>query len=288
MNHAYNSQSMIKPLRRVLLKQPHPAFVVPDPHLWHYSGQPNLEIARREHDALAQILRRSGAEVIYHNQPLPNHADAIFVHDPALVTRAGAIILRMGKELRRGEEAAMARCFESMGMPIYATLTGPATAEGGDLLWVDEHTLAIGQGFRTNRAGFEQLTEALAELGVKTMPVELPYYLGPAACLHLMSLISIVDHKLAVVYLPLLPTPFWQFLTGQGFRFIEVPENEFHTMGTNVLALAPGHCVMLNGNPVTQARLEEAGCRIVTYEGNEISFKAEGGATCLTRPILRD
>jgi len=210
------------------------------------------------------------------------------VFDPALVTDAGAIMLAMGKQQRRGEEAAMARCFEELGVPVLYTLHGEALAEGGDLLWLDHETLAVGQGFRTNAEGLRQLREALAQIGVKVIPVELPYYGGPQTCLHLLSLISIVDERLAVVYPPLLAVPFWQELQERGFRLIEVPEGEFATMGPNVLALAPGKCLMLEGNPITRQRLEEAGCEVVMYRGNEISLKAEGGPTCLTRPILRE
>jgi N-dimethylarginine dimethylaminohydrolase len=278
---------MIAPLRRVLVKRPDEAFAVSDPAKWNYTARPNLTAAQMEHDALANILNQSGAEVIYHQEPQPDHADAIFVFDPALVTDHGAIILSLGKTLRRGEEDVMARRFESLGIPIRATLHGRARAEGGDLLWVDHDTLAVGLGFRTNAEGSHQLKEALAEIGVSIIPVELPYYSGPNACLHLLSLISIVDHKLAVVYPPLLSVPFWLYLKERGFRLIEVPGEEFETMGPNVLALAPGRCLMLEGNPITQRRLEEAGCEVLTYRGNEISLKAEGGATCLTRPILR-
>jgi N-dimethylarginine dimethylaminohydrolase len=288
MDKTYGSQSMIAPLRRVLVRRPNEAFGRADPTRWHYTDSPDLVLALREHDAFVSSLLQAGVEVIYHDQALPDHADAVYVHDPALVTESGAIILSMGKGLRRGEEAVMARCFEALGIPILYTVHGPARAEGGDLLWLDEHTLAVGQGFRTNVAGLQQLQEALNGLKVELIPVQLPYYHGPEACLHLMSLISLVDHRTAVVYLPLLPTPFWQYLRERDFRLIEVPEQEFETMGTNVLALAPGQCLMLEGNPVTQRRLEAAGCEVLTYRGNEISLKAEGGPTCLTRPIWRE
>jgi N-dimethylarginine dimethylaminohydrolase len=278
---------MIAPLRRVLVKRPDEAFAVKEPRKWHYTDRPNLEIARQEHDNLVGLLRQAGVEVIYHDETLPEQADSIFVFDPAIITDQGAIILRMGKVLRRGEEKAMARCLERSGVPIYYTLREPALAEGGDMLWVDHDTLAVGLGFRTNAAGIRQLKEALEPLGVTVMPVELPYYRGPQACLHLLSLISIVDEKLAVVYPLLLATPFWQYLEGRGFHFIEVPVEEFDTMGSNVLALGPGQCLMLEGNVITQQRLRAAGCEVLTYQGYEISLKAEGGATCLTRPILR-
>ncbi len=288
MNKTYGSQSMIAPLRRVLVKRPDEAFGGADPAKWHYTSQPHLETAQQEHDALVKVLRQAGTEVIYHDQIQPDRADAIFVFDPALVTDQGAVMLSMGKDLRRGEEAAMAECFASIDVPIHYKLHGEARAEGGDLLWVDSKTLAVGLGFRTNAEGVRQLEEALAGQGVTVISMELPYHTGPEACLHLLSLISIVDDKLAVVYPPLMSVPFWQYLQEQGFHFIEVPPEEFETMGPNVLALAPGQCLMLEGNPLTQQRLAAAGCEVLTYRGHEISLKAEGGATCLTRPILRE
>ena len=287
MMRSYGSQSMVEPLRRVLVKRPDEAFSVDDPQKWHYAGRPDLEIAQREHDALVDILREAGAEVLYHDESQPDHADAVYVHDPAIVADEGAVILSMGKVLRQGEEAALALRLEELGVPAYYTLRGDARAEGGDLLWLDHDTLAVGLGFRTNTEGMRQLSEALEPLGVNIIVVQLPYYTGPEACLHLMSLISLVDHSTAVVYPPLLPVPFWQYLRDRGFRLVEVPDEEFESMGPNVLALAPGKCLMLEGNPITKRCLEEAGCEVLTYKGNEISLKAEGGPTCLTRPILR-
>jgi N-dimethylarginine dimethylaminohydrolase len=282
---SYGSQSMIAPLQTVLVRAPDEAFGKADPARWHYAAAIELPAAQAEHAAFVRLLHRAGAEVVYHSSPLPDHADALFVHDPVIVCDQGAIILRMGKNLRRGEEDALARTLEGLGVPIHYRLHGDALAEGGDLLWVDEHTLAAGQGFRTNAEGLRQLQAALPDVNV--LPVHLPYAAGPNACLHLMSFISLVGEKLAVVYLPHMPVPFYQFLQSRGFRFVEVPEEEYPTMGPNVLALAPSVCVMLEGNPITKARLEAAGCTVYTYKGNEISLKAEGGATCLTRPILR-
>lgn len=285
MHTEFGCQTMIGPLRRVLVKHPDEAFGGADPERWHYTSRPDLGEARREHDALVEILTDSGAEVIDHPEPQPDRADAIFVFDPALVTDRGAVILRMGKELRRGEEAAMTRRFQEIGVPVLAQLEGPATAEGGDLLWLDSRTLAVGQGFRTNAEGLRQLRGILT--GIDVLPVDLPYFTGPEACLHLLSLISVVDRDVAVVYPPLLPVPFWKLLQDRGFRLVEVPEEEFPTMGPNVLALAPGRCLMLEGNSETRRRLERAGCEVATYRGREISLKAEGGPTCLTRPVWR-
>lgn len=284
---SYGSQGMVEPLRKVLVRRPDEAFGSADPALWHYVSQPELEKAQTEHDALVAILREAGCEVLYHQADLPEHADAIFTHDPVIVTDEGSIILRMGKEQRRGEESAIGSTLENFGVPTLATLEGEATAEGGDLLWLDHDTLAVGRGYRTNAEGLRQLTAALRPVGVETVEVQLPHGDGPVSCLHLMSLISMLDHDLAVVHLPLLPVPFVELLLDRGIEMVKVPDEEYPTMGPNVLALAPRRCLMIEGNPVTRKRLEAAGCEVLTYRGEELSLKAEGGATCLTRPILR-
>jgi N-dimethylarginine dimethylaminohydrolase len=278
---------MVEPLKKVLVRRPDEAFGNADPGRWHYVSQPELETARAEHDALVATLRDAGCEVLYHQADLPEHADAIFTHDPVIVTDEGSIILRMGKEQRRGEEAAIGAILEELGVPTLATLEGEAMAEGGDLLWLDHDTLAVGRGYRTNAEGLRQLTAALRPLGVETVEVQLPHGDGPVSCLHLMSIISMLDHDLAVVYLPLLPVPFVELLSDRGIELVEVPDEEYPTMGPNVLALAPRRCLVIEGNPVTLERLEAAGCEVFTYRGQELSLKAEGGATCLTRPILR-
>ena len=279
---------MIAPVQTVLVRRPDEAFGAADPALWHYTDQPYLPLAQQEHDAFVNTLLGRGVEVVYHDAPLRDRADAIFVHDPALLTDRGAIILRMGKALRVGEEDALEMTLRRLGVPILYRLSGAATAEGGDLMWLDERTLCVGLGFRTNAAGLAQLGEALAGSGVDLIPVQLPYFEGPDACLHLMSLISMVDHDLAVVYRPLLPVPFFQLLEARGVELIDVSDEEFATMGTNVLALGPRDCLMLDHNHQTRAALEAAGCRVTVYRGDELSLKAEGGATCLTRAILRE
>src|SRR5213594_4077335 len=248
---SYGSQSMSDSLRTVLVRRPDASFGRADPKRWDYQAKPDLAAAQKEHDGLVELLKQSGVEVRYHEAPQPGRADSIFVHDPAIVTDGGALILRMGKELRRGEEASMARALRTVGVPVLASLQGEATAEGGDLLWVNHDVLAVGQGFRTNADGLRQIREAMKPIGVDVEPVPLPY------------------------------------LQEHGFEFVEVPNEEFETMAPNVLAVAPRDCIMLEGNRTTQERLKEAGCRVRTYRGKEISLKAEGGATCLTRPIFR-
>jgi N-dimethylarginine dimethylaminohydrolase len=259
---------MVEDLKRVLVRRPDEAFGSADPEHWHYVSQPRLDKAQHEHDALVATLCDAGCEVLYHEVELPDHADAVFTHDPVIVTDEGAVILRMGKEQRRGEETAIGKTLEELGVPIL-------------------DTLAVGRSWRTNAEGLRQLTAALRPLGVETLEVQLPHGEGPVSCLHLMSLISMLDHDLAVVHLPLLAVPFVETLADRGIALVEVPEEEFPTMGANVLALAPRRCLMIEGNPVTRERLQAAGCEVLSYRGEELSLKAEGGATCLTRPILR-
>ncbi len=287
MSRCYGCQSMVDPLRSVVVRPPDDAFSRADPHHWHYAHPPDLAAARLEHDALVEILLAAGAEVLTHDRPLPGLADAVFVHDPALLTDGGAVVLRMGKPLRRGEEDALADFLATQGVPILGTLEGDAHAEGGDLVWLDRHTLAVGQGFRSNAAGAHQLEALLTPLGVRVLPVPLPWHGGPDACLHLMSLLSILDRDLAVVHRPLLPVPFVMELEGRGFRLVDVPPEELPTQGPNVLALAPRRCVVLDGNPVTRRRLEAAGCEVTVWSSPALAHTAEGGPTCLTRPVWR-
>jgi N-dimethylarginine dimethylaminohydrolase len=278
---------MVDPLQRVLVRRPDEAFGNADPATWHYVSSPDLATAQAEHDALIAILEDAGCEVLYHEAALPEHADAIFTHDPVIVTDKGSVILRMGKARRRGEEPAIEKTLVEHGVPTLATLEGEAMAEGGDLMWLDHDTLAVGRGYRTNAEGLRQLTAALRPIGVETVEVQLPHGDGPESCLHLMSMISMLDHDLAVVSMPLLPVPFVELLADRRVELVEVPDEEYPTMAPNVLALAPRKCLMIEGNPITRNRLEAAGCEVLTYKGDELSLKAEGGATCLTRPILR-
>ena len=289
MTADYGAQSMTDPLRRVVMRRPGEEMAAADPAAWHYTAPIDLEQARAAHDAFADALRAWDVEVLYHEEPLPGLADGVFVFDPALVTDAGTVLLSMGKEKRRGEEEPLGRTLQGCGVPVYGRLEGAARAEGGDTMWLDHDTLAVGRGFRTNAEGVRQLRGLLGPLGVTVVDYDLPFFTGPEACLHLLSVVSPVADDLAVAYPPLMPTAFWAELRRRGVRLLEVPEEEFlHTEATNVLCVAPRRCIMLGGSPVTRQLLEEADCEVVTFPGEPLSFKAEGGPTCLTRPVLRD
>ena len=249
-----------------------------------WRAEPDADAISAEHDAFRRELEAAGAEVIVAD-PLPADPDAVYVYDPAIVATKGAILLRPGKEGRRSEVEAMESELQAAGLPIAARLEPPALAEGGDTLWLDEGTLLVGIGYRTNTAGAEALARALPEVDVLTF--DLPHHHGPGEVLHLMSLISPLDADLALVYLPLMSTRLVELLHERGVELVEVPDEELDSMGCNVLALAPRVALALDGNPETQRRMEAAGVEVRTYRGEELSRKGDGGPTCLTRPLSR-
>jgi N-dimethylarginine dimethylaminohydrolase len=213
--------------------------------------------------------------------------DSIYCRDAAIATSHGMIICNMGKEGRKNEPLAEQKAFEEQGIPVLGVISAPGTIEGGDVAWLDEKTLAVGHTYRTNEEGIKQITALLAPIGIDVIVVPMPHYRGPSDVFHLMSVLSPVDSNLAVVYSPLIPIVFRNELIKRGYELVEVPEAEFDSMGCNVLALAPRVCLMVKGNPITKERLEKAGCKVIEYEGAEISVKGGGGPTCLTRPVER-
>ncbi len=282
---AYGSQGMSGRLRRVLVRPPQAG----DEAAWRsygWRGAPDPVGLATEHEAFCRLLEDVGAEVVVGRSPLPGNPDAIYTYDPALVAARGAILLRPGKDGRLAEPDAMAGDLAAAGVPIAARIGAPATAEGGDTLWLDERTLLVGHGYRTNAAGIRALAEALPD--VEVIAFDLPHHRGAGEVLHLMSFISPLDRDLAVVYLPLMPVRLVELLRERDVRLVEVPDEEFDTMGPNVLALAPRVALALEGNDETRRRMERAGVDVRVYRGDEISRKGDGGPTCLTRPILRD
>jgi N-dimethylarginine dimethylaminohydrolase len=283
---------MVEKLRRVVVKPPQAAFrsrerIQVEWESLGYHAAPDLDIATREHDEFLRLLKASGADVL--ELPIDDETslDSIYAHDSLFVCDAGAIVLQTGKPARRGEASAYRRALEGWGIPIMGAVSGDATAESGDMVWIDAATLAIGRSLRTNQAGINSIRDLLSALGVSVVEAHLPYGNGAAEVLHLMSMISMVDDDLAVVYSPLMPVPLRELLIQRGIELLEVAPSEYLTLGCNVLALGPRDLVMIAGNPQTQRLLERAGCRVQTFAGDEIAVKGDGGPTCLTRPILR-
>jgi N-dimethylarginine dimethylaminohydrolase len=284
---SWGGQSMTAPLRRVLVRRPAPPAAGDDFVAFGYPRQVDQDRAEWEHEAFRAVLHGAGVEVIEEGPDGAGLLDAIFAYDPSLMTDAGAVLLRLGKDVRLPEVELAERSYEALGVPIVGRIEAPGTVDGGDTLWLDERTLAVGRGYRTNDEGIRQLRAILESHGIEAITVDLPHWRGPGECLHLMSFISPIAERLAVVYLPLMAVPFVAELRRRGWSFVEVPDDEFETHGCNVLALAPMRVVVCEGSPITRSRLEAAGCAVVAYTGDEISHNRAGGPTCLTRPILR-
>jgi dimethylargininase len=272
---------MTAPLRSVLVRRPG------EVGRWREFGwrsEPDPARIVDEHESFVAALEAAGVEVVV-GAPLDSALDAIYVHDPAALTEAGAILLRPGKELRQLEVEAIEGDFAAAGIGVIARLEAPATAEGGDMLWLDGRTLVVGRGYRTNDAGVDALRHALPD--VEVIAVDLPHYHGRDEVMHMLSLISPLADDLAAVYLPLMPVRLVELLEERGVGFVEVPDEEFESMACNVLALGPRRALTLDGNPETRRRLEAAGVEVTVYAGDELSRKGDGGPTCLTRPLLR-
>ncbi len=284
--------SEVAPIREILLKDPRQAWsgqadIRGQWKALGYTEEPDFDRACAEYDAFAAILRHFVPEV--HLLPVGKGTglDSIYVRDAACLAPRGLVLCRMGKALRRGEPEAIGEFCRRAGWPVAGAIREPGTLEGGDVVWLDVKTAAVGHGYRTNAEGIRQFAAIVAPDGVEVIEVPLPHWDGPGDVLHLMSMISPIDEKKLLVYSRLLPVPFRRRLLDQGNGLIEVPDEEYATMATNVLAIAPGQCLGLSGNPRTASLLEKAGVELLIYEGKEISVKGAGGPTCLTRPFRR-
>ena len=288
----YGGQNEVNKIERIVLKHARDAFVSPEfiEIQWKelgYTSPVNYESAIKEYDAFISLLKENIPQVHF----LPKNdrvgIDSIYVRDSSLITDKGAILCSMGKESRRTEPEAVREFCSQLGIPILGAITGDGRLEGGDVVWLGGHALVVGRGYRTNDEGLRQLRALTAGLADEFVVVPLPHWRGPSDVFHLMSVISPIDHDLALVYSPLLPVPFREWLISRGMALIDVPDFEFETMGCNVLAVAPRRCLMLKGNTLTRDRLRASGVEVMEYEGEEISRKGAGGPTCLTRPVQR-
>jgi N-dimethylarginine dimethylaminohydrolase len=278
-------QDQTSPLQRVYVRTP----VAADLGAWEAYGwrsQPDPARAVDEHAAFCAELERTGATVEIGAAPAPNDPDAIYAYDPVLMTDDGGVLLRPGKEGRRAEPEIVSSDLSAAGVAITGRIEAPGTAEGGDMFWLDRSTLLAGRGYRTNGEGIAQLRVLLSG-SVDVIEFDLPHFRGPDECLHLMSFVSPLDTDLAAAYLPMMPVRLLEILRDRDIRIVEVPDDEFASMGPNVLALGPRLALALDGNPETRRRMEATGVDVRVYVGDEISRKGDGGPTCLTRPLER-
>jgi dimethylargininase len=273
---------MVAPLRRVAVRPPSPRG---DYEAAHWAQPLDLDLLLDQHARFVALLERLGCEVVVLD-PVDDMPDACFVYDPAFVVPSGVIEFRGEKAARVGEPPLLTTQLTELGVPLAGRLVAPATADGGDMFWLDEQTLAVGRGYRTNQAAQEQIRAILKPLGIEVETFDLPHDMGPEYCLHLMSVVSPVRENLAVVYERLAPVALLQALAARGIEMVSVPEEDYLSLGCNVLAVAPSVVVMAEGNDATAKALRDHGVEVHTYAASEIN-KGEGGPTCLTRPILR-
>jgi N-dimethylarginine dimethylaminohydrolase len=284
LNRTYGAQSMTAPLRSVLVHRPGAAFGRAFENPAHGFLHPvDLELARREHDAFVDVLSSLGPDVQVLDQDCDS-PDLVDTFDPLLVTDRGAIPLRPGKANRLPECNAIEAWTSTHGVPTLGRIQAPGTIEGGDTFWLRPDVFCIGRTLRTNSEGARQLAELV---GGDVRLFDVPYWKGPAELIHLLSVISPIADDLAVVFPPLLPVGLWELLNDLGIRQLAVPEEEFGTLGCNVLAVRPGVVIVAEGNPVISRLMADAGCEVHTYPATEIGINGSGGPTCMTRPILR-
>jgi N-dimethylarginine dimethylaminohydrolase len=283
-DRAWGAQGMTAPLREVRVKAPGAAYsrAFEDPAVG-FLRPVDLAAARREHDGLVETLTRLGSKVHVLDAETDD-PDLVYVFDPMLIANGGAIPLRPGKPNRSGEPAVLEAWTRAHGIPTLGRIEAPGTVEGGDTFWLRPDLLCIGRTLRTNDAGARQLG---AIVGGDVRIFDVPYWKGPAELVHLLSVISPVADDVAVVFLPLLPAGLYELLSDLGVRLVEVPEEEYPTLGCNVLAVRPGVVVTAEGNDITRRRLEAAGCEVHAVPLREVGENGSGGVTCLTRPVLR-
>lgn len=288
----YGCRSMVGKIKSILLKHPREAFISEENirTQWrelNYVGEPDYRKTLAEYEEFVDLLKKEIPEIHLLPRCDKTGLDSIYVHDPVLITEKGAILCNMGKQQRKGEPEAAGDFLRELNIPILGLIASEGKLEGGDVVLLNEHTMAIGLGYRTNEDGIQQLKELTLDFIDEFYVVPLPHWEGPDDVMHLMSLISPVDYNLAVVYSRLLPVPFREWLLEREIELVEVPDSEFGTMAANILALGPRRCLMLSGNPITKEMLEKKGIEVFEYFGEEISLKGQGGPTCLSRPIYR-
>ena len=289
---AYSCHNMVNPIKKIILKHPKDAFKDQDTinkqfSRLNYFEAPNFNKAISDYDKFVGLLISFDIELHFLPKDNSTSIDSIYTHDPCVVSNNGVILCNMGKKARLAEPNTMEDYFKSIQIPILGRIKAPGRLEGGDVVWIDEKTIAVGEGYRTNKEGIKQLKHLLSDQVENVISVPIPHWSGPEDCLHLMSNISPIDHNIFLVYSRLLPVPFRKYLLDRNIELIDVPDEEYESMGCNVLAVAPRKVIMINGNLITKQLLEKKDIEVYTYDGAEISIKGAGGPTCLTRPFVR-
>jgi N-dimethylarginine dimethylaminohydrolase len=281
----YGCQSMTARLQRVLVHMPGEEYTLEQWQGFGFEGEPDLERATEQQRAFIEILEENGAEVDYLEEASSIQTTATY--DPALITDEGAVMMKSGRPERHVEVMPMARKLLELDIPIIGWIRGEGRMDAGDTLWLDRETLLCGRGYRSNDEGYRQLRNALDGIVTEFHHFELPHWRGPYWVLHLMSVVNLCSEDVALVYPRAMPVRLYKLLQDRGYRFVETADEEFDIQGCNVLTLQPGRVVICAGNPITTARLRDAGIEVIEYDGSEISVPRVSGPTCNTRPLLR-
>ena len=289
----YGTQNMVTKLKKVLMKKPQKFMSDVDKKKWNYDSTLDQNLINKNYDDFYQIIKKFGVEIfeLKLDDEKEELCDSIFTHDPSLVINEGAIILNMGKKLRKKEILFHKNFYESHNIPIVGQIINTGSVEGGDCLWINEKTLLVGESLRTNISGINQLTVILNKYNINLIPIKLPTFENSKNCFHLMSMISMLDNDLAIGCLSLMPKNLIEILNIYKIKLLNIPKDEYFlskTLAVNILTLSPRTLIMLNGYQKTFDLLIKENCKINTFEGSELCIKSEGGPTCLTRPLLRD
>lgn len=284
---SFGSDSEWVPLRSVLLHPPGPEFEVDDPEAALMLQRPDPERALSQHRALVEAYEREGVSVHFVDPdgsppgPFPN---LIYVADLLFMTPEGAILARPAGAVRAGEERWVQRRLAELGIPILRAVSGSASFEGADAMWVDPETVLIGPGFRTNRDGVRQVRRVLEDLGVRTLLAEVP-----SASMHLMGQLRIVDRDLAFYRKGRLPRSAVKALEERGFSLHPFPDlQEMDArFANNIVTLGPRRILMPDGAPVTQGFYRDHGVECVGVALDEI-HKGAGSVGCLTGVLRRE
>ena len=286
------AQNMVCTIKKVLMQKPREYMSKVNLKKWNYESPLSQKKINQNYRDFYKIIKNFGTEIIELNIENKNEelCDSVFTHDPSLIINQGAIILNMGKKLRRKETKAHENLYKKMNIPIIGKINKWGTVEGGDCLWINNKTLLVGESTRTNKDGIKQLKEILNKYEIKVISIKLPKNNNSESCFHLMSLVSMIDHDLAIGYLPMIPEKLYTLFKINNIKLINIPEDEYilsKTLAVNCLALSPRNLVLLKGYPKTEKKLIKENCELNIFEGSELCIKAEGGPTCLTRPLLR-
>jgi N-dimethylarginine dimethylaminohydrolase len=285
----WGARDMTSPLLEVLVHRPDAAFGTAFEDPAHAFRHPvDLVTAQAEHDAYTDLLGALGVRV-RRLVTQTSDPDLVYTFDPVLMTDAGAILLRPGKANRKSEVRIIRNWLTNNETPIAGRIGPKGTIEGGDVCRLRPDLLCIGRSLRTNAAGAAQLADILGEIeaDLEVRTFDLPYWRGPEELVHLLSVISPIARDLAVVYPPLLPIGLWDLLGELEIGVIAVPDDEYETLGCNVLVVRPGVVVVAEGNPTTRRALEAAGVEVHAYPATEIGLNGSGGPTCMALPIQR-